>query len=75
MDGFVFYSVYTWVHDREVCNNKRNISRGTLFCFISGRHLFCVLPFLQEFSDLPTPCSALVSSSGSMADYVVGTVQ
>lgn len=74
MDGFVLYSVYTWVHGCEVCNNKRNISRGTLFCFIGGRHLFCILPFLQEFSDLP-PCSALGSSSGSMADYVVGTVQ
>lgn len=75
MDGFVLYSVYTWVHDREVCNNKRNISRGTLFYFIGGRHLFCILPFLQEFSDLPAPCSALVSSSGSLADYVVGTIQ
>lgn len=73
MDGFVLYSVYTWVHDREVCNNKRNISRGAFFYFIGGRHLFCILPFLPEFSDLP-PRSAL-SSSGSMADYVVGTVQ
>ena len=53
---------------------KGTFQEVLFFCFIGGRHLSSILPFLQEFSDLP-PCSALGSSSGSMADYVVGTVQ